>query len=113
MRTDSGDGERVGETELNHEGVGGGVTCVAGAKREGGGGREKPSLPNPPLFSLPPYPLPVSTPATQARGGVESGTLSFLACVVGVERARGRGNLGAEREKGKELLFSSSLLPRA
>ena len=57
---------------------------MAGAKREGGGGRKKPSLPNPPLFSLPPYPLPVSTPATQARGGVESGTLSFLACVVGV-----------------------------
>ena len=84
-----------------------GVTWVAGAKREGGGGREKPSLPNPPLFSLPPYPLPVSTPATQARGGVESGTLSFLACVVGVERGRGRGNLGArERErKGTPLLL--------
>ena len=55
----------------------GGVACVAGAKRGGEGGREKPSLPNPPLFSLPPYPLPLSTPATQARGGVKTGTLSF------------------------------------
>ena len=79
-----------------------GVTWVAGAKREGGGGREKPSLPNPPLFSHPPYPLPVSTPATQARGGVESGTLSFLAFVVGVERGRGRGNLGAREGERKE-----------
>ena len=79
-----------------------GVTWVAGAKREGGGGREKPSLPNPPLFSHPPYPLPVSTPATQARGGVESGTLSFLACVVDVERGRGRANLGAREGERKE-----------
>ena len=54
-----------------------GVTWVAGAKTKRGGGRDKPSLPNPPLFSLPPYPLPLSTPATQATGGVESGTLSF------------------------------------
>ena len=39
-------------------------SCVAGAKRGGGGGLEKrDTLP----FSLPPYPLPPSTPATQAR----------------------------------------------
>ena len=53
------------------------LACVAGAKRGGGGGREigkregrsPPPLPNPPpLFPfLPiPYPLPLSTPATQA-----------------------------------------------
>jgi len=54
------------------------VACVAGAKREGGGGRVKsakeakregslPSFPNPPLFSLPSYLVPISTPATQAN----------------------------------------------
>ena len=31
-----------------------------------GSRRPLPSLPNPPLFFLPPYPLPLSTPATQA-----------------------------------------------
>ena len=51
------------------------VACVAGAKREVGeegeiekGKRERsplsPQSPSP--FSLPPYPLPLSTPATQA-----------------------------------------------
>ena len=53
------------------------VTCVVGAKRGGGegggGGREKNSKVSYPLsptllpFSLPPYPLPDSTPATKAR----------------------------------------------
>ena len=92
---------RRGEEKLNVT-TREGLTWVAGAKREGGGGREKPSLPNPPLLSLPPYPLPFLTPATQARGGVESGTLSFLACVVDVERGRGRANLGAREGERKE-----------
>ena len=39
-----------------------------GEKRERGekGRRPLSSFPNPPLFSLPPYPLPLSTPARQA-----------------------------------------------
>ena len=59
------------------------VACVAGAKRGvgGGGGMEKgkrersplsPQSPSP--FSLPPYPLPVSTPATQA---IEDGNRTY------------------------------------
>ena len=55
------------------------VACVAGAKR--GGGREKstkegkgkvpsPLSPTPLTFSLSPYPLPLSTPATQAKQSV-------------------------------------------
>ena len=50
---------------------------MAGAKRRGEGKGEKrergekgseplPSLPNPVPFSLPPYPVPLSTRATQA-----------------------------------------------
>ena len=38
------------------------IACVAGTKR--GGGREKTA--KSPLFSLSPYPLPLSMPATQA-----------------------------------------------
>ena len=43
---------------------------MAGAKRGGGGGggggrRKVRKIPLP--FSLPPYPLPLSTPATQAK----------------------------------------------
>ena len=43
------------------------IACVAGAKRGGGGGREKGNPP--PLFPFLPilYPLPLSTPATQAK----------------------------------------------
>ena len=42
------------------------MACVAGAKRGGGGGRRKVrKIPLP--FSLPPYPLPLSTPASQAK----------------------------------------------
>ena len=75
MGSDCGDGEKGGKTERNHEGRG----SLRGRSKKGRGrGREKPSLPNPPLFPIPPYPLPLSTPATQARGGVESGTLLFL-----------------------------------
>ena len=59
------------------------VACVAGAKREGGGGggiekgkRERsplsPQSPSP--FSLPPYPLPVSTLARQA---IEDGNRTY------------------------------------
>ena len=55
------------------------LACVAGAKRGGGeGGRNAqilskyPFSPYPPLFSLFPYPLPVSTPATQANVDLES-----------------------------------------
>ena len=61
------------------------AACVAGAKRGGGGGggggiekgkRERsplsPQSPSP--FSLPPYPLPLSTPATQA---VEDGNRTY------------------------------------
>ena len=52
---------------------------LRGRRKKGGGEGEKnakagkrkvspfPSLPNPPPFSLPPYPLPLSTPATQAN----------------------------------------------
>ena len=38
-----------------------------GEKRESGEKGREPSLPNLTLFSLPPYPLPLSTPATQAN----------------------------------------------
>ena len=54
------------------------VACVVDAKRGGGGGgrggREKSAYPLSPIpfsFSLPPYPLPLSTPATQAIKTVE------------------------------------------
>ena len=79
MRSDCGDGEKGGKLNVTTRGV---VAYVAGAKREWGGGRGKPSLPNPPLFPIPPYPLPLSTPATQNRGGVESGTLSFSSSLI-------------------------------
>ena len=59
------------------------LACVAGAKRGGGGGgggrkaqilSKYPFSPLPPLFfSLFPYPLPLSTPATQANVDLESG----------------------------------------
>ena len=55
------------------------IACVAGAKRGGkGGARKAPLSPLPPSpfpffpFSLFPYPLPVSTPATQARISTKS-----------------------------------------
>ena len=61
----------------------GNVACVAGVKRGGGGGggiekrkRERsplsPQSPSP--FSLSPYPLPLSTPATQA---IEDGNRTY------------------------------------
>ena len=46
---------------LNPNGL---IACVAGAKRGGRGGGRKAPLP----FSLFPYPLPLSTPATPANG---------------------------------------------
>ena len=42
------------------------LACVVGAKRGGGGGREG-EIP----FLLPPYPLPLSTPASQAKSEVD------------------------------------------
>ena len=42
---------------------------MAGAKRGGGGEGEKRLSPIPLPFSLPPYPLPISKPATQANTG--------------------------------------------
>ena len=45
------------------------LACVAGAKRGGGGGREKSSSP----FSLPPYPLP-PTPFDACYAGYASVT---------------------------------------
>ena len=58
-----------------------GLACVAGAKRAGGGGGRKaqilskyPFSPLPPsFFPFFPYPLPFSTPATQANVDLESG----------------------------------------
>ena len=52
------------------------LACVAGAKRGGrGGGRKAPS---PLPFSLFPYPLPLSTPATQAKKAlIENNWLDF------------------------------------
>ena len=59
------------------------VACVAGVKRGGGGGggiekgkreRSPLSLQSPSPFSLPPYPLPLLTPATQA---IEDGNRTY------------------------------------
>ena len=57
------------------------VACVAGVKRGGGGGggiekreRSPLSLHSPSTFSLPPFPLPLSTPATQA---IEDGNRTY------------------------------------
>ena len=63
------------------------VACVAGTKRGGVGDRERgkrEGVPSPSPFSLPPYPLPLSTPATQA-----SFSLTFSHFLR--EKPRGRG----------------------
>ena len=56
------------------------IACVAGAKRGGRGGgrkaRKRVSLPYPLPFSRFPSPLPLSTPATQARGKTTNFTRS-------------------------------------
>ena len=48
MRTDSGDGERVGETELNHEGGGGNLR--GRSKKGRGRGEEETLSPQSPSF---------------------------------------------------------------
>ena len=40
---------------------------LRGRRKKGRGRGKEKSAKNPPPFSLPPYPLPLSTPATQAK----------------------------------------------
>ena len=59
-------------------GRGGGGGRKARKKGKGKGSRRPlPSLPNPPLFFLPPYPLPFSTPAKQASYCIVNNTNSW------------------------------------
>ena len=85
---------------------GGVIACVAGAKRGGerrkARTRRKPSYPLSPIPLLfPPYPLPVSTPGTQARGVTTKLSLKNLALILsgGIrEDCKARGFTGQQKK---------------